>query len=450
MDIGFDFGTSNCAVATMDGDKAVMSRLEGEHVYIPSTLAAPNRASVSEYLFKHHGIKPISSAGDELLRRSMQINREESIDLDAQDVAFGREALSLYLSDPAEVYYVKSPKSFLGTTGVHEAQLAFFEDLVCAMMINVKARVEAQVEQEVRHVVIGKPVNFQGIGGEDANRQALAILENAAIRAGFRDTAFQFEPVAAGLAYEATLTDDKVVLVVDIGGGTTDCSLLRMGPSWRALTERSASLIAHSGERVGGNDLDIHLAFAQLMPHFGRGSKTLAGLEMPTLQFWNPIAINDVVAQRKFYARENESQLRTLLHDAQEVEKLERLLDVYEQALGYHVVKQAESLKIALSEAEQLHDVLVLPSEKIDIDISEADMVEAIRMPMGKMTRLIEEVMLQGGARPQVVFVTGGSARSPVLRQAIEQAVPEVPIVSGDYFGSVTAGLARWAQLCFA
>lgn len=109
--------------------------------------------------------------------------------------------------------------------------------------------------------MIGRPINFQGLGGDEANTQAQGILERAAKRAGFKDVVFQYEPVAAGLDYEATLQEEKRVLVVDIGGGTTDCSLLLMGPQWRSRLDREASLLGHSGCRIGGNDLDIALAF---------------------------------------------------------------------------------------------------------------------------------------------------------------------------------------------
>ncbi|WP_038959880.1 Hsp70 family protein, partial [Yersinia pestis] len=137
----------------------------------------------------------------------------------ADSLLFGLSALAQYIEDPEEVYFVKSPKSFLGANGLKPQQLALFEDLVCAMMFHIKRQAESVLAAEIRQTVIGRPVNFQGSGGEDANRQAEGILLRAAQRAGFRDIAFQFEPVAAGLDFEATLTEEKTVLVVDIGGG---------------------------------------------------------------------------------------------------------------------------------------------------------------------------------------------------------------------------------------
>ncbi len=117
MFIGFDYGTANCSVASMQDGRPVLIPLEGDSLYIPSTLAAPTRESVSEHLFRHRHIAPADALGEQLLRRSVASNREEGIDLQFADVVFGQAALDLYLSDPHEVYYVKSPKSFLGRWG---------------------------------------------------------------------------------------------------------------------------------------------------------------------------------------------------------------------------------------------------------------------------------------------------------------------------------------------
>lgn len=449
MFIGFDYGTSNCAVAIMENGVPKLLPLEGEQVYIPSTLCAPTRESVSEHLFRHCKISPSDDIGQQILRRSMAFNQEEGVELVPEDIVFGQAALDLYLRDPRDVYYVKSPKSFLGASGLHETQISFFEDLVCAMMRNIKDTAEISTHNPITDTVIGRPINFHGRGGETANQQAEAILYRAAKRAGFHNIAFQFEPVAAGLEYESTLNNDQIILVVDIGGGTTDCSLIQMGPSYRGSEERTQSLLAHSGQRVGGNDLDIYLALKQLMPLFGMESQSSSGLKMPFLQFWNPIAINNVEAQKEFYSRPNLLALTRLKQDAKEPEKIARLLEVYNQTLGYSLVRKAEEAKIALSNSPEYLAQIALMNEALEVNIQQDQMVESIESPKSKMIELVKEAVIQGGVQPNAVFVTGGSARSPILHQAIAQELPNIPIVKGDDFGSVTAGLARWAETCF-
>ncbi|MZI94410.1 molecular chaperone [Vibrio sp. CAIM 722] len=449
MYIGFDYGTSNCSIAHMLDGQPTPIAVEGDNIYIPSTVSAPTRESVTEHLFRFCNIKPIDQVGESLLRRAIAFNQDEGIELDRRDINFGQAALDHYLQDPQFTYYVKSPKSFLGSMGLRDIQVQFFEDLVCAMMVNIKSQGENQLGQSIDETVIGRPIHFQGRGGNDSDQQAEAILLRAATRAGFKNVEFQFEPVAAGLEYEASLTEDKLVLVVDIGGGTTDCSLLQMGPNWAGKNDRSDSLIAHSGERVGGNDLDIHVAFRQLMPAFGFGSKMVSGLEMPITQFWNPVAINDLPAQTDFYTKENFKALKQLHKDAKDPAKLARLIELHQEILGHGVVRRAEEAKIGLSKQDVFTSTLDFLSHAVDVDINRNDMMEAIESPKTKMMRLVQDALAQGGRKPDVVYMTGGSAKSPILRQAVEEILPGIPLVSGNDFGSVTAGLARWAEVCF-
>lgn len=450
MSIGFDYGTANCSVAQLVNGQVQQIPLVGDDYYIASTLCAPTSEVVSEYLFRVLNIKPHDSVGEGVLRRAIKLNDEEGLDVRGDDVKFGREALDLYLEDPKDVYYVKSPKSFLGAMGLRDMQLSFFEDLVCAMMANIRLKTEATLQKEVTQTVIGRPVNFLGRGGEESNIQAEDILRRAANRAGFKDVEFQFEPVAAGLEYEASLTEDKNVLVVDIGGGTTDCSFLRMGPSWAGKQDRRDSLLAHSGQMVGGNDLDIFTAFKRFMSEFGMGTQTLAGLEIPTTQFWNPIAINDVQAQRKFYAHDNLKTLKGMVKDAKQPEKLRRLVELHQGTMGYAVIREAEQTKIALGEQDSYQALIHLENEAVSIPVLKNQMEEVIAIPTAKIQALVEEAIKQSGIKPDVVYMTGGSARSPILTNAVKTLLPDTQIVSGNYFGSVTAGLARWSNLIYA
>lgn len=449
MYIGFDYGTANCAVAIMENGQPQLLPLEGNRFYIPSTLAAPTRDAVSEALFRHYDIKPASQTGEQLLRRAIAANKEDDIVVDAQALQFGQQALDSYLADPDEVYYVKSPKSFLGASGLVDIQLSLFEDLVCAMMANIKRQSEMQIQAPITQAVIGRPINFQGTGGEKANEQAENILKRAATRAGFKEIEFQFEPVAAGLEYESQLEKDTTVLVVDIGGGTTDCSVLQMGPGWLSKTDRSAGLLAHSGSRVGGNDLDIALAFEHIMPLLGKNTVSQRGLAAPVSQFWNPVAINNVAAQSDFYASSNLAVLQQLVRDSAEPDVLKRLLQVYHHSLGHQLVREAELMKIALSDRASAGAQLKIGQETLPLHCTDTELAEAVSSNAEKISLLIHEALIQAQCAPEVIFMTGGSARSPILRQLIEQRLPGVPIVVGDYFGSVTAGLTRWAERCF-
>lgn len=450
MFIGFDYGTANCSVAVMEGDRPRLLALDGSSPYMASMLCAPSREAVSEYLHRFWQLPTGSDENQQLLRRAIAFNREEDIVLSDHSLQFGQQALASYVADPQDVYFVKSPKSFLGANGLKAQQIALFEDLVCAMMSHIKQQAEAALQQPISQAMIGRPVNFQGTGGEQANQQAQGILQRAASRAGFNEIAFQFEPVAAGLDFEATLTRETTVLVVDIGGGTTDCSLLLMGPQWIKQRDRQHSLLGHSGCRVGGNDLDIMLAFKQLMPTLGMGGLMENGLALPALPFWQAVAINDIPAQAEFYSSANGRYLRELVRDAADTDTLEMLVQVYRQRLSYRLVRRAEESKIALSDCDQTCADLGFIRQGLQTVISAQQLEQALVQPMGRIQDQVNEVLAQNGAtRPDVIYLTGGSARSPLLRAALQASLPGIPLAGGDDFGSVTAGLARWAQRQF-
>ncbi|WP_437612984.1 molecular chaperone [Erwinia sp. V71] len=449
MFIGFDYGTANCSVAVMENGAPRLLSLENNSPWLPSMLCAPTREAISEWLYRHHQVPTPGAETQALLRRAVAFNREEDIEVTPASVQFGLASLAQYMDDPEEVWFVKSPKSFLGASGLKPQQIALFEDLVCAMMLHIRQTAETQTGQTIDQAVIGRPINFQGLGGEDANQQAQGILERAAKRAGLRDVVFQFEPVAAGLEFEATLQQETKVLVVDIGGGTTDCSVLLMGPQWRDKAERNASLLGHRGCRVGGNDLDITLAFKELMPHLGLGGQTAKGIALPALPWWNAVAINDVPAQSDFYSSASRKQLQDLIRDAQQPEAVKRLLKVWQQRLSYRLVRAAEESKIALSDREQTRAALDFIDTALGSDISVAGLQAAIQQPLERIQEQVKLALESSATRPDVIYLTGGSARSPLLRQALQQQLQDIPLASGDDFGSVTAGLARWAQVVF-
>ena len=450
MFIGFDYGTANCSVAVMQDGAPRMLMMENGSSLLPSMLSAPTREAVSEWLYRHHQVPATGDETQALLRRAMNYNRDEDIEVLGNSVQFGLASLKQYIDDPEEVYFVKSPKSFLGASGLKPQQVAVFEDLVCSMMLHIRQQAQSQLQETIEQAVIGRPINFQGLGSDEANTQAVGILQRAAQRAGFRDVVFQYEPVAAGLDFEASLSEEKRVLVVDIGGGTTDCSVLLMGPQWRTRHDREQSLLGHSGCRVGGNDLDIALAFKSLMPLLGMGGETEKGIALPILPWWNAVAINDVPAQTDFYSSANGRLLRDLARDARDAEKVSLLYKVWQQRLSYRLVRSAEESKIALSKSAQIDTHLPFISDTLATAISQDGLEAALNQPL---TRILEQVQLaleNSSEKPDVIYLTGGSARSPLIKKALAEQLPGIPVAGGDDFGSVTAGLARWAQVVFA
>ncbi|EMG6374555.1 molecular chaperone [Salmonella enterica subsp. diarizonae serovar 11:k:z53] len=449
MFIGFDYGTANCSVAIMLDGRPQLLTMENNSTLLPSMLCAPTREAVSEWLYRHHDVPTTDEETQALLRRAIRYNHEEDIEVRAQSVQFGLASLAHYIDDPQEVWFVKSPKSFLGASGLKPQQVALFEDLVCAMMVHIRNTAHSQLPEAITQAVIGRPINFQGLGGDDANRQAQGILERAAKRAGFQEVVFQYEPVAAGLDYEATLREETRVLVVDIGGGTTDCSMLLMGPQWRQRADRENSLLGHSGCRVGGNDLDIALAFKNLMPLLGMGGETEKGIALPVLPWWNAVAINDVPAQSDFYSSANGRLLNDLVRNAREADKVALLLKVWRHRLSYRLVRCAEESKIALSGQADVTARLPFISDDLAVAISQQGLEAALDQPLARILEQVQLALDSAQEKPDVIYLTGGSARSPLIKKALSEQLPGIPVAGGDDFGSVTAGLARWAEVVF-
>jgi len=362
----------------------------------------------------------------------------------------GQDAFEQYLAWPSEGYFVKSPKSFLGASGLRPESIAFFEDIVTAMMQGIKQRAEVALGDCINHTVIGRPVNFQGLNAEKSNKQAIDILTIAAKRAGFKSVEFLFEPIAAGLNFEERLTENKTVLVVDVGGGTTDCAMVRMGPAHRNKELRENDFLGHSGERVGGNDLDIQLAGKNLMPLFGMESSLKNGLHMPTRAYWNAVSTNDVGAQTTFNHQQTGFHLEQLLRDCVDPVLIQRFINLRDEKQNHHLVRSSEQAKILLSNSESTSVDLNYIEAGLSCDISRDQFSRAIERPLNKMLMLMEEAINQASCQPDLIYVTGGSAQSPVIRQAIEKKLGSIEVVDGDHFGSVAAGLTVWAKQIFS
>jgi len=454
MFVGFDYGTSNCAMAYLENNQARLIPLYNQNPFTPSTLYAFERSFIAEAIWQQlpddENKLLFAKSRSALLSQSRAGKNEHSLNNVNEGLFFGEDAIEHYIAAPSEGYFIKSPKSFLGASGLRQQSVDFFEDVVAAMMLNVKTRAEQRLGETITQAVIGRPVNFQGINAQHSNQQAQQILTAAGKRVGFKDIEFLFEPLAAGFDFETRLTEDKCVLVVDVGGGTTDCSMVLMGPTRIQQQNREQDFLGHTGERIGGNDFDIQFAQKLLMPEFGIGSPITTGLPMPVMPFVNAMAINDIGAQTDFYDQKTNILLEKLTRETTEPQLLNRFIKMREGKHNFAVVRQAEGGKIALSS---------LPSSNVDLSFIETNLLVTltseqfsdVSLPLlQKISSLVEEAVRQAGRSPEVVYMTGGSAKSPLIQALIRSLFGrQIHIVDGDHFGSVAAGLGVWAARIF-
>jgi hypothetical chaperone protein len=464
MICGFDFGTSHCAMGTIENNKLKLLPLQQQQTFMPSTLYAYDRGLIADYIAKSLTKHQASEQAlqyqhdrQQTLLRASGLRREHDLTPNEPVVWVGTKAIEEYQAFPEEGYFVKSPKSFLGASGLQVNQLDFFEDLVLALMLTCKNVAENHLQQSLTKVVIGRPVNFQGTDGEKSNEQALNILTKAAKRCGYQQVEFLYEPLAAGIDFETSLDTDKIVLVVDVGGGTTDCSIVKMGPNRQNVEDRQADFLAHTGKRVGGNDLDIYFAYKQLMPLFGLDSQSKAGLVLANNFFWNAVSINSVVDQTDFYSKTNSQALQQLKRDAVNGNMIQRLIALQANRQNHQLVRSAELAKIALSEEQQYKvDLSFIEShlfKQVNADLYET----SVQYPIENMNKLVKDALMQAGVKPDIVYFTGGSAKSSVLRMSVLAElkthftdISDIEVCDGDYFGSVTAGLTKWAERIFS
>jgi len=483
---GLDFGTSSCSIGISAHDKPTLLPLEGESVRLPSAMYTirpsveteeidelelknrVNKAKIDQARKaeaaknKNEEIKKLSDAAIESRERGLM--RRESAERAYQKYSnqsisealfantedyFGEEAIRLHLKDAHSGYFVKSPKSFIGSQLKRE-DIELFSEVITRILAHIKYTAEGKIGKEIKDVVLGRPVNFHGARGLLGNKQAISILERSAIAAGFNEIEFLMEPIAAALDFERHVSKELVALVLDAGGGTTDCSMVRLGSARGKSEDRSKDVLGYAGDRVGGSDLDMKLALRKIMPHFGKDSLLKSGLPVPANLFWKAVAVNNVNAQREFLGENTGEEIARYIAQSADKNKLRRLQVLHDGKLSFRLSRSAELAKIYLSDRDLINLPLRYIEEDFVIPISRADLSDAIERELGTFVSLMKEAERQAGAAPDVVYVTGGTAKSPVVEEWIRSNYRDIDLVLGDFYESVTAGLATWAGRIFA
>lgn len=412
---GIDFGTSNSTVGLASADGARLIALEDGQPTMPSAVF---------------------------------------LDSETATPSFGRAAIAAYTGGE-DGRLMRGLKSTLGSGLIHETtrvgpRLVSFRDILGRYLGTLRVRLDAETGAPLTSVVLGRPVHF--VDDDPAGDAAAQdVLEDIARGLGFRQIAFQYEPVAAALHYEATVTAEELVLVADIGGGTSDFSILRVSPDRARRADRSADILGNDGIRVGGTDLDRLLSLAEAMPHLGLGSTVARGKSFMPRHYYTDLATWYRINMA--YTARNLADLRQLLREADAPDRIARLIRLIETRRGHALAMQVEAAKISLSEAEAvrlpLSALIGGPNPVIRRDRFE----EAIAAPLDRLSATIARVLAQAGLAPPAigtVFLTGGSAQLPALRDLVARLLPGTRIATGDMLGSVGTGLALDARRRFA
>jgi hypothetical chaperone protein len=414
--LGIDFGTSNSAAALIgrDGEMHTIA-LDGARSEMPTALFF-----VSE----------------------------------THTVLYGSEAMQAYLAG-TEGRLLRSLKSLLGSrlmdeyTAVNGQSIQFF-DIVVLFFKELKRRCEAQIGQPLTRAMLGRPVHFVD---DSPERDALAqeTLGRAAQEAGFTDIAFQLEPIAAALDFELRVERETTALVVDIGGGTSDFTVIRLNPErsgqpfGSAVADRSADILATTGVHIGGTDFDRLLDLSTVMPllgykHIGTGGRPVPNSVFFDLCTWHLI--------HQAYTRKAMHFAKELWTDYADRNLHTRLMDALEGQHGHRMLAGVEAAKIAcsISGKDALVDLDFLghgPSEHLGATVTVPAMAETLQQALSQVVQCAQ-LCVQRSGLPSVdaVYLTGGSSALRPLVEALRAAMPQARLVEGNRFGGVAAGLA--------
>ncbi|MDQ7969288.1 MAG: Hsp70 family protein [Oxalicibacterium faecigallinarum] len=371
---------------------------------------------------------------------------------DEEQVYYGRAALSNYL-EGYEGRLMRSLKSLLGTSLIDDqtevmGKVLPFRTLLTQFISELKHRAEQAAGREFSSAVLGRPVHFVD-GNEEADTLAEDTLYEIAQSVGFKEIDFQFEPIAAAFDYEAQLTREELVLIVDIGGGTSDFSLVRLSPERARQADRRHDILATGGVHIGGTDFDKYLSLNSIMPLLGMGSRLNSGVEVPSSYFYNLATWHTI---NLAYTQKTYLQIRDIYRDATEKNKLDTLLDLIENRSGHWLAIKAEEGKIALSSDVQteLHLDRLRPVQSLLLDraVFEQAIDHLVTEIEATVAALLRDADIHVDDIDTVVF-TGGSSGVRLLREKVAALLPNAKRVEGDLFGSIGAGLALDAERKF-
>jgi len=414
MHCGIDFGTSNSAIAASMQRGVDLAPVEGDDLTLPSALFYPlgNRAPV-----------------------------------------YGRAAMRCFTGGD-EGRFMRSLKRMLGTQLMNYGTLVNdkprrFDEIIGGFISYMKGRGEELVRGSLENVVMGRPVHFVD-GDPDADWAAEDQMRRIATEAGFKNIEFQFEPIAAAFAHERALTAEKLALVVDIGGGTSDFTVIRLGPARAAKADRMDDILGNAGTRLGGNDLDKDLSLTSLMPLLGY--ETLYGEKsFPVPRSW----FHDMAEWSKvnfLYTPKMKNEVSAVLRESHARRELGRYAAVLEKEAGHRLLDVTERAKISLTDSAAVSAPLDFVEAGLAVGVTREAFERAIAARLEKIEETISEGLSQSGVQRnqiELIILTGGPTETPLIKSLIKRHFPAAALSEENKLSSVALGLGYDARRRF-
>ena len=400
--LAFDFGTSNSAVALLEGGTVRRIPVEAGEDTLPTAVFFPEDGG------------------------AMRIGRAA--------------AEALIAGEPGR--YMRALKSILGTELFHQTRLIegrrrTLEEIVTAFIAEVKARAEAATGRRFDAVLSGRPVRFHS---SDAARDAQAArdLEACYRAAGFTAVDFLPEPEAAARASRAAT--EETGLIVDIGGGTSDFSLYRSAPD-------RLEIRASHGIRLGGTDFDQRISITHVMPLLGRGGQLRRTFGEGLLPV--PNAIYDDLATWPripfLYTRDTARAVAEMEALAVDARAMARLARVIEDELGHGIAFAVERGKIAANGGASAGIALSEVERGLSAPIDAGTMTEALDEMRAPLSEAILRTLEAADCAPDAVdaaVLVGGSSLMRIVQDEVARCLPSARMREAQAFTAVIDGLA--------
>ncbi len=412
---GIDFGTTNSAVSVMSGNRPELIRF-GNKDTIPTAVFFPE---------------------------------------DKSGILYGDSAINEYISGGLG-RFMRSIKRILGTDLMNvrtdvNGKLISYEDIIFAFIKHLKETTENKIQKPIVNVVMGRPVHFQDFAPE-LDDKAESVLKKIARRAGFINVDFLYEPLAAAYSHEIALESEKLACVVDIGGGTSDFSIIKLGGNKRQDKNRQTDILANDGMRIGGNDFDFDLSVNCFMPQFGYGTQlkpdsyTNRILPVPLSPY---IMLSEWSSVNTLYTYKEQKSVEQIYKNAAEPEKVVNLYETVQKELGHRLLNNIEKSKIWLTEQKTIKSKLDFLMAKPEITVTVSDFEASIASNANKIKAVLQGCIKQADVLSEqidIVILTGGSTAIPYIKRIFTGIFPNAAVSEAAKLSSVATGLAYEAK----
>jgi hypothetical chaperone protein len=365
----------------------------------------------------------------------------------------GPEGIEQYLTADHKGRLIQSMKSFLSSRILQSTEVfgrrRSLEDLIACILRDLREKAERQFATSITRAVVGRPVHFVGAETIEDDIYAQKRLEKAFQLAGFDSVTFELEPVAAAHYYESMLDHDELILIGDFGGGTSDFSLLRVGPSIRVRGRSPNDLLGNSGIGLAGDAFDAKIVRHVVSPALGAGTQMRSVNKVLPVPNWVYFKLERWHHLSFLRTRDVLNMLNSVKTQAFHPERIAALIDLIEEDLGYQLHRSVQKAKIDLSNDEMAEFTFTDGAIRLDSLIHRRDFEEWIAEELAEIETCVDSLLKSCGTAANdvdMVFLTGGSSFVPAVRRIFDTRFGPERIRTGNEFTSVAMGLALMSR----